>query len=177
MSTSLYSATYQTPIGEMYALATDDGVCLLEFTDRKELKSEIDAIQDYYKSEIQTDENQHLLLLHKELHDFFKGKLQKFTVPIILIGSDFQIKVWETLQTVPYAETRSYLTQAEILGDTNATRAVANANGKNKLAIIVPCHRIIGTDGSLTGYAGGIDRKRFLLNLEREVAGPKDLFS
>ncbi|WP_027421298.1 methylated-DNA--[protein]-cysteine S-methyltransferase [Crocinitomix catalasitica] len=177
MKSTLYTANFSTPIGEMYGLATDDGICLLEFAERKELKEEIASLKDYFKSEILDDENDHLLLLHKELHDYFKGKLQKFTVPTLLIGTDFQVSVWESLKSVPYAETRSYLEQTESIGEPNAIRAVATANGKNKLAIIIPCHRIIGSDGSLTGYAGGIDRKRFLLNLEREVAGPKDLFS
>jgi O-6-methylguanine DNA methyltransferase len=177
MKSPLYSANFNTPIGEMVGLATEAGICLLEFTDRKELHNEIEYLKDYYKSDIVVDENEHLLLLHKELHDYFKGKLQDFTVPTELVGSDFQITVWEALKTIPYAETRTYSEQSELLGDANAIRAVASANGKNKIAILIPCHRVIGSDGSLTGYAGGIDRKRYLLNLEREVAGPLDLFS
>jgi AraC family transcriptional regulator of adaptative response/methylated-DNA-[protein]-cysteine methyltransferase len=110
--------------------------------------------------------NPHFELLEKELTAYFDGKLKIFTTPIDLIGSPFQLEVWNQLLTIPYGKTRSYKEQADALGKPLAIRAVANANGLNKISIIVPCHRVIGSDGSLTGYGGGLWRKEKLLQLE-----------
>ena len=104
--------------------------------------------------------------LENELNDYFKGNLKEFTIPLDLIGTDFQKKVWNELIKIPFGETRSYKEQSIAVGDLLAIRAVANANAKNKIAIVVPCHRVIGSDGTLTGYAGGKKRKKFLLELE-----------
>ncbi|MEG0697363.1 MAG: methylated-DNA--[protein]-cysteine S-methyltransferase, partial [Algoriella sp.] len=104
--------------------------------------------------------------LETELNDYFEGNLTQFTIPFDFIGTDFQKKVWNELIKIPFGETKSYKEQAIAVGDLLAIRAVANANGKNKIAILVPCHRVIGSDGSLTGYAGGKKRKQFLLELE-----------
>jgi len=93
----------------------------------------------------------------------------EFTVPLAPVGTDFQKKVWEILRTIPYGTTRSYQQQADILGNPKAVRAVANANGLNKISIIIPCHRVIGTNGTLTGYGGGIWRKQKLLELEKAI--------
>jgi O-6-methylguanine DNA methyltransferase len=177
MGNQLIQSKINTPIGEMDVLATEKGICLLEFFNREELNDEIMAIEDHFKITRTNGTNEWIELLTSELNAYFRGSLQKFTATLDLIGTDFQIKVWNALLEIPYGATRTYKEQAISLGDLKAIRAVATANGKNKLAIIVPCHRVIGTDGSLTGYAGGLDRKRFLLNLEREIAGPKDLFS
>jgi O-6-methylguanine DNA methyltransferase len=106
-----------------------------------------------------------------ELDAYFKGALKKFTVPLDLQGSDFQKKVWMELLTIPYGETRSYEQQTTRLGDLKAIRAVASANGKNRIAIVVPCHRVIGKNGSLTGYAGGLDKKLWLLDFESKHSG------
>lgn len=177
MSTPLFQQEIETPIGKMDAFATDNGLCLLEFRDRKELNTEITALEEYYESNAIPQSNAHLALLKKELEGYFNEELQTFTTPVILHGTDFQKKVWQALTQILYGATRTYKEQTAVLGDPKAIRAVAAANGKNKIAIVVPCHRVIGSDGSLTGYAGGLDRKRFLLNLERKVAGPRDLFS
>lgn len=164
-------------MGEMDVLATDKGVCLLEFYNRQELNDEITSIEAHFNVQRSTGTNHWIDLLEKEMAAYFKGELQKFTGDLDLIGTDFQLKVWKALLEIPYGITRTYKEQSLVVGDLKAIRAVATANGKNKLAIVVPCHRVIGSDGSLTGYAGGLDRKRFLLNLEREIAGPKDLFN
>jgi len=173
----LYQKEYKTPIGPMVGIASTDKLLLLEFKSRKELDEELLELKKKYEVESIDNSNQLLDSLESELMEYFNGKRQKFNTPIELDGTEFQIKVWSELLLVPYGETRTYLDQARSLGDEKAIRAMASANGKNRLAIIVPCHRIIGSDGSLTGYAGGIEKKRFLLNLEREVAGPRDLFS
>jgi len=106
-----------------------------------------------------------------ELEAYFNGKLQTFSVPINLDrGTDFQRRVWQALLAIPYGQTRSYASQARAIGRPSATRAVAAANGQNKVSIIVPCHRVIGSDGSLTGFGGGLPRKRALLALEGAAA-------
>ncbi len=106
-----------------------------------------------------------------ELQAYFKGELKDFSFPIAQKGTDFQQKVWAELTKIPYGTTTSYMELSRRIGDIKAIRAVGTTNGKNKLGIIVPCHRVIGSDGSLTGYAGGLWRKKFLLELERKVNG------
>jgi O-6-methylguanine DNA methyltransferase len=177
MSSKLFLSTIETPIGNMAAVSSEKGICLLEFDTRPELNAEIEAIEIANKSKVTKRENVHLTLLKTELEAYFVGKLQNFSLDLDIYGTDFQQSVWNALLKIPYGETRTYKQQSLTLGDLKAIRAVASANGKNKLAILIPCHRVIGSDGSLTGYAGGLDRKRFLLNLEREIAGPKDLFN
>ncbi len=170
-------STVSTPLGEMSILAVNTGICLLEYKQKGKLKDEISVLEKKYQCTLEEKDNEHTLLLKKELEAYFQGSLDKFTVPLVLNGTDFQKQVWQELLTIPYATTRTYKEQSIAVGDLKAIRAVASANGRNKISIVVPCHRVIGSDGSLTGYAGGLDRKRFLLNLEREFGGPKDLFS
>ncbi|NOQ73525.1 MAG: methylated-DNA--[protein]-cysteine S-methyltransferase [Crocinitomix sp.] len=177
MSKQLIHKKISTPTGEMDVLATEKGICLLEFYNRQELNDEIASLEKHFNTKQISGNNHWIDLLEKEMQAYFKGELQNFTVKLDLIGTEFQLKVWKALLEIPYGITRTYKEQSLVVGDLKAIRAVATANGKNKLAIIVPCHRVIGSDGSLTGYAGGLDRKRFLLNLERKIAGPKDLFN
>jgi methylated-DNA-[protein]-cysteine S-methyltransferase len=103
-----------------------------------------------------------------QIEEYFSGKRKEFTIPFSLEGTDFQKRVWTELLKIPYGETITYLELAKRLGDEKCIRAAASANGKNKLSIIIPCHRVIGANGSLTGYAGGIENKRYLLELERK---------
>lgn len=177
MSKILVHTKTETPIGEMDILATDRGICLLEFDVRTDLEEEIESLKKQFDAVLQIGENQHTLELKRQLKEYFARRRQLFSVPTILTGTDFQKKVWIDLKKIPYGTTRSYKEQAEKLGDVKAIRAVAKANGSNKIAILIPCHRVLGSDGKLTGYAGGIDRKRFLLNLEGEDTRPADLFS
>lgn len=177
MKKILYQSKIQTPIGDMIVLASHDDVCLLEFFDRPEIADEIADLMDYFEAELVEESNPIIDNLTVELESYFKGELTNFKTPVIYTGTDFQKRVWSSLHDIPFGSTRTYKEQSEFLGDLKAIRAVANANGKNKLAIIVPCHRVIGTNGNLTGYAGGIERKRFLLELERKFGGQKDLFS
>jgi AraC family transcriptional regulator of adaptative response/methylated-DNA-[protein]-cysteine methyltransferase len=106
--------------------------------------------------------------LNDELTKYFEVKLKNFTIPIIFVGTDFQKKIWELLQTIPYGSTRSYKQQAEMINSLQAIRAVARANTDNRISIIIPYHRVTGSDGSLTGYGGGIRRKQYLLDLEKK---------
>lgn len=155
-----------TPLGPMYACATDRGICLLEFTDRRMLETEFHDLQKRLNAIILAGENKPIQQLKNELAEYFSGHRTQFDVPLHFPGTPFQQSVWRELLRIPYGATRSYQQQAEILGKPKAVRAVASANGHNRIAIIIPCHRVIGKDGSLTGYSGGLERKRWLLEHE-----------
>lgn len=159
----------ETPLGTMISCADENGICMLEFSDRKSLTKEIEEISKYFSANIIQGKNPHFKTLEKELSEYFEGKIKEFTVPLSPVGTDFQKKVWEILITIPYGTTRSYQEQANILGNPKAVRAVANANGLNKISILIPCHRVIGSNGTLTGYGGGIWRKQKLLELEKAI--------
>lgn len=160
----------ETPLGSMFACATDEGVCLLEFTDRKMLETELKWLSRHLNANIVQGANKHFEQLEMELQEYFAGKRKEFTVPLFLPGTDFQRSVWEMLRTIPFGSTRSYKVQAMKLERPEAIRAVANANGMNRISIIVPCHRVIGEDGQLTGYGGGLHRKQWLLEFEKAHA-------
>ncbi|MBV1913961.1 MAG: methylated-DNA--[protein]-cysteine S-methyltransferase [Pseudomonadales bacterium] len=160
---------FTSPIGPMFACATDKGVCLLEFTDRRMLETEFKDLRKRLKAVILPGEHPHLTHLQSELAEYFAGKRQTFTVPLHTPGTDFQQTVWDILQKIPYGETRSYKQQAVAINNPKAVRAVASANGKNRVGILIPCHRVIGSDGSLVGYGGGLHRKKWLLDLEAGV--------
>ncbi len=161
-----HSKKIQTPLGEMLAIKSEKGLCMLEFFDGKSTEKQLKEIENIGDILSKEEEEEVLNLLEEELNLYFEGTLKEFTVPLDFIGTDFQKKVWNELLKIPFGETRSYKEQSIAVGDLLAIRAVANANGKNKIAILVPCHRVIGSDGSLTGYAGGKKRKQFLLELE-----------
>ena len=111
--------------------------------------------------------------LARELSAFFAGELRVFTIPLKPMGTPFQLEVWSALQAIPFGQTRAYVDVANSLGKPESVRAVATANARNPLSIVIPCHRVIGSDGSLTGYAGGLNAKRFLLDHEARVAGSR----
>ena len=159
------SKNITTPIGEMLAIRTEKGLCLLEFLDGKTTEKQLKELGDIDEI-IEAEDDILLNNLEQELKLYFEGNLKEFKTPIDFIGTDFQKKVWKELVKIPFGETRSYKAQSIAVGDILAIRAVANANGKNKISILVPCHRVIGSDGSLTGFAGGKHRKQFLLELE-----------
>ncbi|MEM6842773.1 MAG: methylated-DNA--[protein]-cysteine S-methyltransferase [Bacteroidota bacterium] len=159
-----------TPLGPMLVGATSRGVCLLEFTDRKMLETELRDLQRLLGTRIIVGENQHIAQVRSELAEYFQGSKQKFDVALDAPGTDFQEMVWQSLRQIPFGSTRSYQQQAQEIGRPQAIRAVASANGHNRISIVVPCHRVIGKDGNLTGYGGGLERKRWLLAFEREVA-------
>jgi len=157
---------FTTPIGPMFACATERGICLVDFTDRRMLETEFKDLCKRLNAVILPGENHHLEHVQTELAEYFSGKRKEFTVSLDTPGTDFQKSVWEILKKIPYGETRSYKQQAISLGKPKAIRAVASANGYNRVGIIIPCHRVIGSDGSLVGYGGGLRRKEWLLNLE-----------
>jgi len=155
-------------LGTMIAAATDKGICMFEFTDYKLLELELRQLAASFKAQLVQGENPHFDTLRKQLNEYFKGERKDFDIPLDLVGTEFQKQVWLSLLKIPYGHTTSYAKQAELLGRPSAVRAVANANGKNKISIILPCHRVIGSDGSLTGYGGGIWRKKKLLEFEKK---------
>lgn len=162
----MIKTTIQTPIGEMIAIAGNEALHLLEFTDRKNIDKQIERVRRMNKYEIERGENDITRQITIELAAYFKGTLDGFKTPVKHYGSEFQKNVLSELISIPYGQTRSYAEQAENIGNPKAVRAVARANGMNQLAIIIPCHRVIGSDGSLTGYAGGLARKEWLLKHE-----------
>jgi AraC family transcriptional regulator of adaptative response/methylated-DNA-[protein]-cysteine methyltransferase len=163
----VYTTSFETPLGTMLAAATDEGICLLEFTERKILDKEFSDITRLLKAEIKAGENKHFEPLRNQLSEYFEAKRKTFDLPLVMTGTDFQKEVWNELMKIPYGSTRSYKEQSIAINKLDAIRAVAGANGNNKIAIIIPCHRVIGEDGSLTGYGGGLWRKKWLLDLEK----------
>ncbi|MGI0117513.1 bifunctional transcriptional activator/DNA repair enzyme AdaA [Zooshikella sp. RANM57] len=161
---------FTTPLGPMFVCATDQGVCLLEFVDRRMLETEFKDLQRLKKANIIAGENDYMKQAQQEINEYFAGKRQQFKVTLDTPGTVFQQSVWQCLQTIPYGQTASYQQQAEKLNNPKAIRAVASANGHNRIAIIIPCHRVIGKDGKLVGYAGGLERKRWLLEHEQKYA-------
>ncbi|MDO4881075.1 MAG: methylated-DNA--[protein]-cysteine S-methyltransferase [Capnocytophaga sp.] len=163
----IYRKEIYSPLGTLIVCASENGICLLEFSDGKGLETELKQIEKSLKAKIKDGENPLFAILETELNLYFQGKLKQFSVPLQPIGTDFQKKVWEELCKISYGKTISYQRQANNLDIPKSVRAVANANGQNKIAILIPCHRVIGTNGKLTGYAGGIWRKEKLLEIEK----------
>ncbi|PJD94419.1 MAG: hypothetical protein CK426_06480 [Legionella sp.] len=163
----LHATWIDTPLAPMVALASQESLYLLEFMTRKKLRQEVLRLQQRGFI-IEWGENEPLHSIAMELKQYFSGVLQVFKTPYKLFGTSFQQAVWHTLQQIPYGETRSYAEQARMLAKPQACRAVANANGANQLAIIIPCHRVIASDGSLGGYGGGLPMKQGLLEHEKQ---------
>ncbi len=159
-----------TPLGPMIAAASNNSICLLEFTDRKMLPTEIEQLKVLLNAVFIPGSNKHLDILVLQLKEYFAGKRKVFTLPLVTPGSQFQQAVWKEIAKIPYGQTRTYTQQAIAVGSPRAVRAVARTNGLNRLAIIIPCHRIIGANGALTGYAGGLVRKQWLLDHENKFA-------
>jgi AraC family transcriptional regulator of adaptative response/methylated-DNA-[protein]-cysteine methyltransferase len=164
----LKASWLDTKLGPMLAIADEDSLCLLEFVDRRGLEREIERLRIKMKAVIFPGKTDPIDFIEAELESYFDGTLREFKTPLRLIGSPFQQSVWEELQRIPYGLTRSYLEQANLIGKPNAYRAVANANGANQLAIVIPCHRIINSNGDLGGYGGGIVRKKWLIDHEKK---------
>jgi len=166
----------ETPLGLMVAGIHENKLCLLEFSDRRMLKTEFSILTKYFKSEISKGKSPVFSNLRNELDEYFAGKRKEFTILLSFSGTEFQKRVWDELLKIPFGTTRSYKEQSVALGKAESVRAVANANGMNKISIIVPCHRVIGEDGHLTGYGGGLWRKRWLLDHEKKFSGiPTDI--
>jgi len=159
-----------TPIGAMLSVVSDDGLCLLEFVDRRAIETQIAVLRRRFETYVVPGEHPMLARVEREARQYFEGKSAVIDVPLAVKGTEFQERVWEALREIPPGETKSYARIASEIGQKSAVRAVARANGDNRLAIVIPCHRVIGSDGSLTGYGGGIWRKKWLLDHERKIA-------
>lgn len=160
----LYISHINSPIGDMVAISDDDSIYLLEFADNQNIPSKLEPIID--GRDLIEEKREVIALLEDEIVSYFKGEIQEFKTPLHIIGTDFQKKAWQALREIPYGSTISYKEQAEKIADPKACRAVANANGSNRIAILVPCHRVIASSGDLSGYDGGVERKKYLLELE-----------
>ena len=158
---------FTTPLGPMFVCATERGVCLLEFVDRRMLETEFSDLQRLLRAQIIAGQNAHTRLAEREIGEYCAGTRRAFTLALDTPGSDFQRRVWAALRQLPSGETTHYQALAESLNHPTAARAVAAANGANRIAIVIPCHRVIGKDGSMTGYGGGVARKAWLLAHEK----------
>ncbi len=156
-----------TPLGSMIMGVSDQGLCLLEFAERRMLDTQLKRLRQKMGRVFLPGDHPLMQQVKSELDDYFDNKLREFTIPIEVPGTEFQESVWQALQLIPYGEMRSYAAIAETIGHPKAVRAVGRANGDNRIAIIIPCHRVIGSDGELTGYGGGLWRKKYLLSLEQ----------
>ncbi len=165
---------FTTPLGPMYVCATDHGVCLLEFVDRRMLETEFKDLQRLLNARIINGSNHHIKTIKAQVTEYFDGTRQHFDVPLVTPGSEFQQNVWRSLGNIPYGSTTTYQAQSVVMNKPKAIRAIAKANGMNRIAIVIPCHRVIGKDGSLRGYAGGLERKRWLLNHEIGLADKRN---
>ena len=163
---TIVTTQFDCPVGPLTAAATDAGVCLLEFAGPR-VADHTAALSQRLGAVAAPGTHRHLDSLRDELAAYFSGTLREFSVPLVFPGTPFQERVWGELRRIPFGTTRSYEDVALAIGDAKAVRAVGTANGRNRVAIVIPCHRVVNKGGGLGGYGGGLDRKRFLLDLER----------
>jgi AraC family transcriptional regulator of adaptative response/methylated-DNA-[protein]-cysteine methyltransferase len=163
----IVTTAIDTPLGPIIAGATDEGLCLLEFTDRRMLEAQLTRLRALLKQPLVPGEHPHLAHAREELHGYLAGTVRTFTVPLVFRGTPFEERVWRELIRIPYGETLSYAQLATRVQAPGAQRAVGRANGMNRISIIIPCHRVVNSDGKLGGYGGGLWRKHWLLALER----------
>jgi len=161
-----------SPLGALVAGVRNEAVVLLEFAEAQRLQQQLPALQRQLQAPLQPGEHPLLRELDRQLQQYFRGGLREFELPLQAPGSPFQQQVWQALRDIPYGQTRSYEELARQLGRPQACRAVGHANGRNRLAILLPCHRVVNKDGALAGYGGGLWRKQRLLQLERATPPP-----
>lgn len=174
MENKILYLSFKSPIGDMIAGATNKGICFLEWHDRGGVERLPSRVGKRYKRPLEQGSSDLLLKLQNELSDYFDRTINKFLVPIDVNGTNFENRVWKKLLRIPYGETRSYGEIASDLGNPGASRAVGRANWANYLPIIIPCHRVIESNGKLRGYGGGLWRKKYLLELESTTVGSAD---
>lgn len=163
----LVSSQHNTPLGTMTIIADEATVYLLQFTDNEDLPHKIAGLLSRATATVEPGSTPAINALAYELDLYFEGKLRTFTTPVAHLGTPFSVRVWQALQNIPYQQTCSYRCLATTVGNPRAYRAVARANAVNPLAIVVPCHRAINTNGNLGGYNGGIERKAWLIDHEK----------
>ena len=162
----VHVAEIETPIGEMIAAASETHLLLLEFSNRRILDTQLERVRRAMTCTFERGDSPVFTLLRAQLHEYFRGDRREFDIPMHVPGTAFQSRVWAELQRIPSGTTTTYSRVAQSIGQPTAVRAVAKANGDNRIAILIPCHRVIGSDGQLVGYGGGLWRKRRLLQLE-----------
>ena len=158
---------YQSPCGELLLGSYEDSLCLCDWTIEKHHGRVVRRLQKALHADCKEMTSDMLSETVRQLDEYFAGKRRNFTIPLLFVGTDFQKKVWSKLLEIPYGKTVSYGELARMIDMPKAVRAVANANGANAISILAPCHRVIGSDHSLTGYGGGLAAKKLLLDLER----------
>lgn len=167
----LYCTWLETKLGSMLAVSDEESLLLLEFVDRTGLETEIKRLRTRFNATILPEKVEVLKKIEEELRLYFEGKLIEFKTPITYVGSEFQQSVWDELKKIPVGHTISYKELAESINRPSAFRAVARANGANQLSIVIPCHRVINSNGELGGYGGGLARKEWLINHEKDIKG------
>lgn len=167
MKPAIVSTQFESPLGHLLAAATDDGICLLDYAEGTLVSRNLAAMRRQYAASVVPGQHQWLSQLVDQLALYFDDRLTEFTVPTVPRGTPFQERVWQELRRIPHGTTISYEELAARIGQPTAVRAVANANSQNRINILIPCHRVIGKSGDLTGYGGGLWRKRLLLERER----------
>ncbi|HQV90737.1 MAG TPA: methylated-DNA--[protein]-cysteine S-methyltransferase [Phycicoccus sp.] len=163
---AIVANTFDSPVGPLVAATTDEGIILLEFGDLARLEEQAARLRRRFTGPFVVGEHPLLQRLEAELAEYFAGQRRDFTLPLLVRGTPFEERVWAALRAIPYGTTCSYADIARVIGSPNATRAVGSANGRNRLAIVIPCHRVVNADGKLGGYGGGLWRKKRLLELE-----------
>ena len=167
---------YNSPCGELILASVGDDLCLCDWNEMPCAERNKLRVSRYTKAEFKIETTPLLGTPPTEVHEYFTGNRKTFNIPLHPVGTDFQKKVWSALLDIPYGETRSYKEIAISMGNPNGTRAVAGAIGANGISIFIPCHRVIGSNHCLTGFAGGLDAKRRLLELEAKKKHKKLIF-
>jgi AraC family transcriptional regulator of adaptative response/methylated-DNA-[protein]-cysteine methyltransferase len=162
----IFAATWKSPLGPLVAAAVDAGVVLLEFGEIERLESQAPTLRRWFKGPVVAGKHRHLDQLFGELEEYFDARRREFTVPLVVRGTPFELSVWSALQRIPFGTTCSYADIAREVENPRAVRAVGSANGRNRMSIVIPCHRVVNSDGKLGGYGGGLWRKIRLLELE-----------
>lgn len=165
---TLSSIIITSPLGDIYAIASDEYLLMTEFADNAELSEKIRKIEKRYNTNIKSQGNLILSQVALELREYFTGTRRNFMIPLDPRGTEFQMKAWKSLEKIPYGETRNYLEEATIIGNSKALRAIGGANHHNPIVIIIPCHRVIWKSGKLVGYGGWLTRKIWLLKHEQK---------
>lgn len=166
--TAIFSLEYTSPIGILHIGATDDSLLYIEYDDSPNGSKKIASIAKSLSTTILKEPTAYHSIITAQLDEYFAGKRQDFSIDLQTIGTEFQRLVWKSLQSIPYGTTTTYKEQSLAMNNPLAIRAIASTNAKNCINIFIPCHRVVGTNGSLTGYSGGIWRKRWLLDFEQQ---------
>lgn len=167
MSGIIYIQSYHSPCGDLILGAMDGKLCLADWCVEKHRVKVDSRLKRFLHAQYVFAPSETTLLAARQLDEYFLKQRQTFSVPLLFVGTDFQKQVWQSLLTIPYGLTVSYQTLATQIGSPSAVRAVANANAANAISIFAPCHRVVGTNGTLAGYSGGLATKQYLLNLEQ----------